>query len=712
MESQVLTLFRKLFNSGIFNMSWMPIESNHYLIGIFDNRIYVSVLDQDQTPRSTDHPSIAYYGVKPAYSTMMAQLSAPITNPDGQWKVEYSEHGGNFEAELEKILQAMVDTYPPEVGEIASLGFSSMAFPNLGVLIGKLNDIALGADKLVIGNEMKSSLPPIKPQELANRFFSRLEEIGVKPPFCIPYYYQVGGSSYTISMDPEAKAITICIEVNVGKFKTFAFVSPESFPHEAAVHQEFLVALEGGFRSVAEFAGKTYEKLLLDISEGPWTREGGHALNALQQRYVEPRVTAVTDQIKENMGYPVSEPAMVIAKLCASLTNRGLFQIDRIPFVTRDGQVAVFVSRQPFLISVCTNTGNVLEVPAGHLEGSGTGFKRICWIRHGRTTWAEDLGQLVNVDFGYPQLEATLKELLVTLEGEGPDPLGRGLTANAAMRLMVEQNPHLYNVDPAARAEYIADLKKKFPGIINDDGGIDVISLAAKGRRKSKTLDADPGFAKWAPGPKGYIPRETFGNDTEAYITHLERVIEIGRMTPAEFMEDAKRSAKELEQMYPHAAQILDLPGGDADRQVDWSAIVTPPAFMPKAPLNFTISLPRDPLFDSFANSEFVHRWMDLIHTTNEQFRLAGGERLSSVESSIRFEVPGMPNPKLLVRPADGQNKFYLEEDQPKGARLADLTLDGDRITVDIHNDEVFPIAGAEDVLTAMLKAVKEHMTK
>lgn len=691
MESSVIVLFRKLINLGIFNMSWTPIQSKHYLIGIFDNKIYIGVLNSNKAYNSTH----------------VVTLSAP----EGELKIVFEEGKEVFEQELENILQAMVDVYPKEVAEIGALGFSAMMFPNVQSLIGKLDDIALGADKLVIGNEMKSSLPPIKPQELANRFFSRLDEIGVKPPFCMPYYYQVGGSSYTISMDPEAKAITICIEVNVGKFKTFAFVSPESFPHEAAVHQDFLEALEGGFRSVVEFAGKTYEKLLLDIGEGPWVRKGGPALNALQQRYVDPRVTAITDQIKENMGYPVSESAMAIAKLCANLTNRGLFQINRTPFVTRDGQVAVFISRQPFLISVCTNTGNVLEVPAGHLEGSGTGFKRICWIRNGLTTWAEDLAQLGDIGFDYPRLEATLKELLVTLEAEDPDAVGRGLTTNAAIRLMVEQNPHLYNVDPAVRAEYIADLKKKFPGVINDDGGIDVISLAAKGQRKSKTLAADPGFAKWAPGPKGYIPRETFGSDTEAYIAHLERVIEIGRMTPAEFMEDAKRSAKELEQMYPHAEQILDLSGKTLGNN-DWTVVVTPPAFMPKAPLNFTISLPRDPLFDSFANSDFVHRWMDLIHTTNEQFRLAGGERLSSVESSIRFEVPGMPNPKLLVRPADGQNKFYLEEDQPKGTRLADLTLDGDRITVDIHNDEVFPIAGAEDVLTAMLKAVKEHMTK
>lgn len=732
MESSVIVLFRKLINLGIFNINWMPIQSKHYLIGIFENKISIGVLISNQ-----------------AYDmTHMVTLSGPSTHQTGEMKIVFEEGKEVFELELENILQAMVDVYPAEVGELATLGFSYMAYPNVQSLIGKLDDIGerlgnplielqregkeIKFDKFVFGNEMKSSLPSIKPEELANHFFSRLAEIGVKPPFCVPYYYHVGGCSFTVSMHPEAKALTICAEVSVAKFKTFAFIAPGSFPQEAEVTQELLEVLEGAYRTVVEFDGKPYEKLLVDISGEPLTRTEFFEANPGIHKTLSTAQLSVPELVESmrGNGTRITQGDYVIAQLWDKLLKRQLFVANRLPYVTQDGQVAVFVSRSPFLISVCTNTGNVLEVPAGHLEGSGKGFKRICWLRNGRVTWAENAVRVVDGEFGYPQLEATLRGLLVSLEGLDQDPVGRGLTTEATFRLMAEQNPHLYFIDPVARDAYIAKMKRELPGIINDDGGIDVIALASKARRKSETLGVVD-LSKWTPGSKGYISREAFGEDTEGYITHLERVIELARMTPAEFMEDAKRSAAELEQMYPTPARLINplprfphtdfyfphqvdlsaLDGVDVERQVDWTAIVTPPAFMGKAPSKFTLSLPHDPLFGAFANSEFIHKWMDLIHTTNETFRLEGNERLSSVESSIRFEVADSGVP-MVVRPAGEPNKFYLEEDQPKGARFADLTLEGDRITVDIHNDEVFPIAGAERVLIAMLTAIKEHMTK
>lgn len=141
MESSVIVLFRKLIELGIFNHSWQPIQSSNYLICIFDNRIYVGIVNPSSEPSSLDYSGSTYQVFKDVGATSVVQLSGPAANPDGGLKIAFAEGKENFEQELENILQAMIDVYPVEVGEIASLGFSSMVFPNVQSLIGKLDEI-------------------------------------------------------------------------------------------------------------------------------------------------------------------------------------------------------------------------------------------------------------------------------------------------------------------------------------------------------------------------------------------------------------------------------------------------------------------------------------------------------------------------------------------------------------------------------------------
>lgn len=167
MESTVMRLFHKLIEMGVFNTSWMPIVSKKYLIGVFLDRITVSTND------GPDHDS-AYECIK---CTNLVSLEGPTTNPEYVVQITWGENKDFTESELERILQAMVDTYPPELGDFKALGFSSMFWPNHGRLVELLDNpnpqgnqewtewnavmepgMTVVQDKVVLGNTMKSTL--------------------------------------------------------------------------------------------------------------------------------------------------------------------------------------------------------------------------------------------------------------------------------------------------------------------------------------------------------------------------------------------------------------------------------------------------------------------------------------------------------------------------------------------------------------------------
>lgn len=122
MESMVMKLFRQLIELGVFGRSWMPILSKKYVIAVGTGNLHIC---------RNDGP-----GVLGVHQCINFTNLVTLTVNGG---IEWSNDETFKEHELEQVLQAMVDTYPPELGEVAALGFSSMHWPNLPRLIEKLD---------------------------------------------------------------------------------------------------------------------------------------------------------------------------------------------------------------------------------------------------------------------------------------------------------------------------------------------------------------------------------------------------------------------------------------------------------------------------------------------------------------------------------------------------------------------------------------------
>lgn len=218
-----------------------------------------------------------------------------------------------------------------------------------------------------------------------------------------------------------------------------------------------------------------------------------------------------------------------VRDLLLKLNKLGLFEFHYPPFVTADKKYAVFFDKTTQLISICENGGDLSRILPG-MMGGGNGFTRICHLRSGSVVWT---GMASDYDTDF--VERVLRELIehqgsqVVTDGEGNLLTAReltegkgGLIGRALRRISLSATLNkLREGEPSPFGKLRASLTE-------DDY---VRSLEVK-------------------------LRMTFADDKK-YTEYLQRLIQLQEMSPEEFMIDSKRSAQELEQIYPHHAKLM-----------------------------------------------------------------------------------------------------------------------------------------------------------
>lgn len=457
MESMVMKLFRQLVDLGVFNKSWIPILSKKYLIGVFPGHLTVS---------RNDGPGVI--GVHKSFDcTHLVTLR--LDGSTEWWNGEtFGEH------ELEQVLQAMIDVYPPELKEIAALGFSSMQWPNLPRLIEKL-------DTLTVSEAL---------QALTEKGFFLVEQFPMI----------TDDKQFAVFYSRTPQLISIC--------KNDGDISQHTEPG--------MLGGVGGFTRICHLRGGN----VIWSHEGYGTKHVENILNELVTKFIESQKVNPLDGLGRGL----------TAEASARL------------FKEQNPHMFPAVDRDAIALSHPGNTGYFFMMDADgnpvHSDGSPLS------VNDGKG----------NLLLGGDAMAFMQKRIQAGLKPEPDDTTTPDWWAQ--LRALY---PSTLFASEEERAEYIAKLRKNLPGLVNEDGSWDLMALSSKAQRK-----AVEDIRQWQVGPKGYIPRERF-KDTEEYITHLERVIELSRMTPEEFAVDSKRSAEELSQMYPTPAELLNIPKNEWD---------------------------------------------------------------------------------------------------------------------------------------------------
>ena len=634
MESMVMKLFRQLIELGVFGKSWVPILSKKYLIGVQRFELTVS---------RNDGPGVI--GVHKSFDcTHLVTLNTDGSTVWGNVET-FGEH------ELEQVLQALIDVYPPELNELGQLGFSSMQWPNLPKLLEKLDTLS------------------------AREAFTALAEKGL---FLVNQFPMItDDKQFAVFFNKTPQMISIC--------KNDGDISQHDVPG--------LLGEIGKFTRVCHLRSGN----IVWSHEGYGTKHVEDVLNELHTKFV---ASQQVDPLKFGMGvedhendkgYVHYEKGTAIFGLMHNLKANGVFGKTRDPVFINDlgsltNAVAFFCAEIDYVL-FC-NSWPHHEYADGRVEivqkeGPSLFYDKLLQARlaqgpivvaryfnedkYGEDTLQRVLQVLVNSSAGimnpvYPLGRGLTQKSIEQLFKEQSsasklDNLGRGLTLEAAQKLFREQNPHMFNqegavkeipfispdelardimaganmglngigylfmmdaegnpvhsdgsplsvndgkgnllmgadamafmqkriqkglspkpdndtVNEGQRAEYIAKLRKDLPDLVNEDGSWDLMAIASKAHMKTRE------------NREGYINvlesalRESFKDDTK-YIAFLKRMIKLQVMSPEEFMEDSKRSAEELTQMYPTTTQVFE-PGATIFSSI--TPGVKPPLYVP-----------------------------------------------------------------------------------------------------------------------------------
>ena len=226
-----------------------------------------------------------------------------------------------------------------------------------------------------------------------------------------------------------------------------------------------------------------------------------------------------------------------VRELLLKLKELGLFECHLLPYITLDKKYIAFFDKTTQLISICENGGDLSRILPG-MMGGGNGFTRICHLRSGSVVWA---GEASNYDSQF--VEGILTEIITLLEARKP-PTGE---------------PELFH-DGKGNLLTLRELAEGKGGLISRM--MRRISLSAT---LSKLREGEPtqlGKLRASLTEDDYVRslevklRMTFTDDKK-YAEYLQRLIQLQEMSPEEFMVDSKRSAQELEQIYPHHAKLM-----------------------------------------------------------------------------------------------------------------------------------------------------------
>jgi hypothetical protein len=224
----------------------------------------------------------------------------------------------------------------------------------------------------------------------------------------------------------------------------------------------------------------------------------------------------------------------LIPKLLNRLKELGLFECHLLPYITLDKKYIAFFDKTTQLISICENGGDLSRILPG-MMGGGNGFTRICHLRSGSVVWT---GEASNYDSQF--VEGILTEIITLLEARRP---------------------------PTGEPELFHDGKGNLLELAEGKGGLISrmmrrISLSAT---LSKLREGEPtqlGKLRASLTEDDYVRslevklRMTFADDKK-YAEYLQRLIQLQEMSPEEFVIDSKRSAQELEQIYPQHARLV-----------------------------------------------------------------------------------------------------------------------------------------------------------
>lgn len=461
MESMVMKLFRQLIELGVFGRSWMPILSKKYVIAVGTGNLHIC---------RNDGPGVL--GVHPRIN--FTHLVTLTVNGGIEWSNDetFKEH------ELEQVLQALVDTYPPELGEVAALGFSSMQWPNLPRLIEKLDtfNVPEAFQALVEqGLFMVNQFPMVTDDKQFAVFFSRT-------PNMISICKNDG--------DMEQHSVPGLLGA-IGGFTRVCHLRNGSITWTLE---------EYGTKHVEDILNEVLAKFIKSKDVDPLGR--GLTSEATQKLFKEQNPHMYEGGVKE---VPFISPDELAREIMAG-ANGGMDGIGYFFMLDAEGN-PVHSDGSP--LSVNDGKGNLL------MGGDAMAFMQ-------------------------KRIQAGLK----------PEPEDT-TTPDWRTQLRAIHPSSLFPTEEE-RTAYIAKMRERLPGLMNEDGSWDVMALASKAQLKTGGIAR----ARYVFGLEQQL-RASF-SDEEKYVAFLERMVKLQLMSPGEFMEDARRSAEELEQMYPTPVQVLD----------------------------------------------------------------------------------------------------------------------------------------------------------
>lgn len=674
METLFLKLFRQLVELGVLGVSWTPILSKNYLIAIVNHELIIS---------RNDGPGVV--GVHASVNvTHLVTLRDPGKHPENIVYMTWGEDLGDFgEYELERILQALIDTTPANLTAQHLRGYSTLTWYALPQLIERLDHRTV----------------PQLVELLTEKGLFRVEQL--------PTVTEDG--QFVVSYNRVPTMITICKNDGVLSDVAFpgALCGNLGFTRICHVRNGSLVWTDNPLG----FGSQMVVEILTEV------------LRRFEKSKLVDPLAGVAGQTAPdfNKNYVHYEEGDVVYHLMQDIKTAGLFNAYRNPVtMLGDSQIPnllVFINADLDFLFFCLPekqteaSDNRLRVSQHEPSTIGTRtaiyfdivfsvrianpadkvviaayYKALQYDENHLENLLLKLFSVVDTIVKEEKMAGGITQVTVAelcapnLSNQATDhqgdTLGRGLTSEATQKLFREQNPHMFSqegdvkVHPyptpdeltkdlmaganagmdgigyffmldaegnpvhsdgsplsvndgkgnllmggdamafmqkriqagltpkpedttmpdwwaqiypnipfpseEERAAYIAKMRKTLPGLMNEDGSWDVMALSGKAQRKATSAGFD--ITQWQVGPKGYIPRDRF-KDTEEYIAHLERVIELSRMTPEEFAVDSKRSAEELSQMYPTPVQLFE-PGATVFSSI--TAGVRPPLYIPQ----------------------------------------------------------------------------------------------------------------------------------